>query len=68
MGIATLLCRIKDIFKAFIGLGKKEQDKKRLHPRLWLLILLKIWLESYPSMLDLMLIFSSPVLVLLIRH
>jgi hypothetical protein len=24
MGIATLLCRIKDIFKAFIGLGKKE--------------------------------------------
>jgi hypothetical protein len=24
MGIATLLYRIKDIFKAFIGLGKKE--------------------------------------------
>jgi hypothetical protein len=28
MGIATLLCRIKDIFKAFIGLGKNSQGKK----------------------------------------
>jgi hypothetical protein len=24
MGIVILLCRIKDIFKAYIGLGKKE--------------------------------------------
>jgi hypothetical protein len=28
MGIATLLCRIKDIFKAFIGLGKKSRVRK----------------------------------------
>jgi hypothetical protein len=49
MGIATLLCRIKDIFKAYVGLGKKQWGKKRLHPRLWLLILLKIWLDSYYS-------------------
>jgi hypothetical protein len=45
MGIATLLCRIKDIFKAFIGLGKKQWGKKRLHPRLWTLILLAIQLD-----------------------
>jgi len=32
MGIATLLCRINDIFKAYIVLGK-EWGKKRLHPR-----------------------------------
>jgi hypothetical protein len=37
MGIATLLCRLNDIFKAYIVLGKKEWGKKRLHPRLWIL-------------------------------
>jgi hypothetical protein len=36
MGIATLLYRMKDIFKAYIVLGK-EWGKKRLHPRLWIL-------------------------------
>jgi hypothetical protein len=28
MGIATLLCRMNDIFKAYIFLGKKEWGKK----------------------------------------
>jgi hypothetical protein len=30
--IATLLCRIKDVSKAWIGLGKEG-----LHPGLWIL-------------------------------
>jgi hypothetical protein len=51
MGIATLLCRMKDIFKGYIGLGKKEWGKKRLHLRLWILIPLRIRFESYPSLI-----------------
>jgi len=36
MGIicmSTLLCRIEDVFRVYIGLGKKEWGKERLHPR-----------------------------------
>jgi hypothetical protein len=33
-------------FRARIGLGKKEYDRERLHPGLWILIPLEIWLDS----------------------
>jgi hypothetical protein len=35
---------VKDVFKAYRGLGKKECGKERLHPRLWILIPLAIQL------------------------
>jgi hypothetical protein len=31
--ISTLLCMVKDVFKAQRGLGKKEYGKERLHHR-----------------------------------
>jgi hypothetical protein len=48
MGIicmSTLLCRIEDVFRVYIGLGKKEWGKERLHPRLWILTPLAIQLD-----------------------
>jgi hypothetical protein len=48
-----------------IGCGRKKYNKKRLHPELWIVIPLGVGFDSSPSLSRL--IFSSPVLVSLIR-